>query len=287
MIKIVTDSTSNLDKFSAGSLGVIVAPSHLIFKDKQIRENEITQAELEQRIINNKEMPMTAPASAADYVKIFQDLVSAEPDIKTIFSIHISSKLSNHYNNASIAANNVKRLSANFPEIIVVDTKIADIGVGLIVLEAAKAAKAGKNKDEIKMLVDGLVEKIKGYIYVDTLDFLVQGGRVSRLSGLLGGLFGIKPILTVESGEILLKDKMKGKENALDRLLNLIEGDCGGKGQSIKVGVVDMADTSAGNDLMAKIESNFTIVEKIRRSFCASVSVHTGPGSLGVFFYKV
>jgi len=87
MIKIVTDSTSNLDKFSAESLGITIAPSHLIFKDKQVRENEITQAELEQRMIINKEIPMTAPASAADYVKIFQDLVIADPNIKTIFSI--------------------------------------------------------------------------------------------------------------------------------------------------------------------------------------------------------
>ncbi len=284
MIKIVTDAASNVPKPFVDQYGITVLSSSIVFPDREFRELDVKYEDFCKMLKTYKEPPRTGSPTSAEFVKVYVDLGK---EAGTIFSIHISSKLANIYRNASIAQDIFnKKKKGKPPEVMAIDTRMLDMGSGLIALEAAMAAREGKDKDYVKRLIDTLIKEVKAYFYVDTLEYMVKGGRVKRITGITAGLLGMKPILTMEDGEIITKDKAIGRDKAIERMLTLMEKDIV-QGVPIKVVVVDAMAILEGDNLLKTIKGRFNCAETIRTTISASITTHAGPGSLGAIFYPL
>ena len=130
--------------------------------------------------------------------------------------ITVTSKLSATYNAAVIAS---QRFAPD--QVTVVDSTTLAISQGHLVLAAAQAARAGQSLAEIVRTVEAYRDRLHLYISLDTVQYLVKGGRASRLSGILAGLLKIRPLLGVEDGELVLLEKLRGRQIAKQRLLEM------------------------------------------------------------------
>jgi len=280
MIKIVTDTTSSLSKEYLDRYGITAAPSYLFFENERFQEGvDLSYPDFCSKLKSVKSLPTTAAASSAEFVSIYSQLAK---EAETIFSIHISSNLSLIYRNATIGAEMVSKDKS--VEVKVIDSKVIDLGLGMIVLEAAKAAQMGKSKEEIEKLIAEIVGKVKCYFYVDTMEFLMKSTRVTKLRGIFAGILNMKPILAIENGEMVSKDKAIGKEKALEKILMLMGGEIKPQ-QSIRVAVSDVLAKAEGDNLLKMIKEKFDCKETLRSNLSTSVAVHCGPGTVAVSFY--
>jgi DegV family protein with EDD domain len=284
MIKFVTDSTSNIPENLLELYNITVVPSYIFFENKEYREGvNISYEDFCKFLTVSKNFPMSAPPASSEFLKVYQEI---SKDVDSIFSIHISSNLSNIYKFASIAADIFnKQKREKLTEVEVIDSQSIDMGLGMIVLEAARFAKLNENKEEIKKVIEKLKKKMRFYIYVEKIEYLIKGGRVRKLTGMLANLLNIKPILSVENGEILNKGKVRDKENAKEFLLNLLSSEINST-DKIKVAVLDAFSKEEGDNLLQEIKKRFNCEEIFRNNFSTTVTLHLGPGALGVAFYK-
>ena len=125
-----------------------------------------------------------------------------------IFSF--SSELCGTYQSSVVIKEEVKETYANL-DLEIIDTKCASLGQGLVVLEVAKMAKDGASKEDILKRVDFLMSHMEHIFTVADLQYLVRGGRLSKVAGFIGGLLNIKPILNVEEGKLVPLEKVRGK----------------------------------------------------------------------------
>lgn len=280
MVKIVTDTTANLPAGELQALGVETAPSYIFFGDEEFKEGiSLNYHDFVEKLKNSQTPPQTAPATSAEFVNIYNKLLQQTSEI---VSIHTSSKLSNIHRNATIAADMVCRQNPN-AKVTVIDSQNVDVGLGLIVREAARASREGKSMEEIVVLAKGMIGKIGGFVYIDTLEYLKRGGRVGKLAAFFGTLLNMKPILKLENGELGLADKVKGRENALDALLSLMKQAIP-PGVSPIIGVVDAVAKEEGDKYLNILRSQIPCKEALRASLCQSTTIHVGPGAIGVFY---
>ncbi len=127
-----------------------------------------------------------------------------------------SSELSGTYQ-SSVLIKEKQETYANL-DLEIIDTKCASLGQGLVVLEAAKMAKDGASKEDILKRVDFLMNHMEHIFTVADLQYLVRGGRLSKVAGFIGGLLNIKPILNVEEGKLVPLEKVRGKRKYLAEL---------------------------------------------------------------------
>lgn len=283
MIRFVTDSASNIPGNLLQIYNIVVVPSYIFWENKEYREgSEINYEKLFSSLTGVKTLPMTAPPSSSEFVKTY---INLSKEAEFIFSIHISSGLSNIYKFSSIAAETFKT-QKSMCEIEVIDTKNIDFGSGMITLEAARYAKLGKHREEIKKLIEELIKKMRVYIYVDTLEYLIKGGRVSKLAGILAGFLNVKPLLSIEDGNLINKEKITGREKVKEVILKLISEEVN-PSEKIKVAVLDCLCKEEGDRLLEEIKKNFNCAETFRNNFSTTVALHIGPKALGVVFYKI
>lgn len=284
MFKIVTDSTCNLSSMQLDKNIASMLASYIFFGQEEFRDGvNISSEEIQERLLVKKQVPMTAPPTSSEFVKHYEDL-NKNKDLDRIFSIHISSKLSNIHKCATIAADifNKRTDQANC-KVIVFDSQSLDMGLGMIVLQAQEAARQVKSGDEIKKVIENSIRKIKVYVYVDQLDFLVRGGRVSRLAGMVGSFLGMKPILSNDNGEIIARGKIKGQEKAIEQILDYMQQDIP-PGAGIHAAVCDAAAKQEGDKLLSIIQNRFKCIKTYRTMLSPSVTSHAGTGAVGVFF---
>ena len=136
--------------------------------------------------------------------------------------ITLSSALSGTYESACIAK---KQLNAEEQEKVhIVDTLAASIGQGLLVYEAAKMAEQGMSAIEICEKITALRQKLESIFTVDTLEYLLKGGRISKFKATLGTMLDIKPILFIDSnGKLVILEKVRGRKRAYSRLLDIMD----------------------------------------------------------------
>lgn len=281
-VAIVTDSTANLSDQEARALGVTVIPSYLFFGEKEEYKEGVSldYSDFVDKLKNTSLTPQTAPPSAAEFVKTYQKLGE---QASQIVSLHLTSKISNIYRNAIIARDMMQRSNPDI-SIYVVDTQMVDLALSFLVKEAARMAAAGKEAVEIASAVEKMRQDMGGYLYIDTLEFLKRGGRVTRLAAFFGGLLNLKPILKLDNGELNPVGKVSGKEKALDTIIDLLKKDIP-EGREITVGVCDALDKDGGDQLLNLLRTKFQCHQTLRARMCQSVMIHAGPGALAVFYH--
>lgn len=208
-IQIVTDSAADIPPDLAAELGITVVPLTVHFGDKTFHDGEdLTPLEFYALLKSNSNFPRTSQPSVGRFEEAYRALEGAE-----IISIHLSSRLSGTFNAATTASRNLSGCHVHL-----VDSMLAAMAEGELVLAAARMARDGAGATDILQRVDSLRERMHIGIMLDSLTHIQRGGRIGRAQGLLGTLLNIKPIVALEDGVVVPRQRVRTTARALEEL---------------------------------------------------------------------
>ncbi len=278
MVKIVADTTSCLPEDIQQDFQIPVAPQLIHFGDQTFIEGrDMDSITFLDRLQNASELPKTAAPPPEIFREIFEKLLlSGEP----ILCIHPSTDLSGTVRSASVA-------SQDFPDaqIRVIDTRLVASPLGVVVHQAAQAARDGADIDALEALVKTLSSRCQLYFLVSTLDYLARGGRIGGASALLGNALRVKPILSLSDGRVepFLKERTFPK--ALQRLRQLVvdsyPADKDGHLTIMHAAVPDQAQA-----LRDYFSDQLGISSPLISDLPPAIVTHAGPGAIAVGFFS-
>ena len=214
-VRIVTDSAADLPSHVTQELKITVVPSYLRFGSKVYRDGiDLTADEFFDRLSSEKVLPVTSIPSPGDFAEAY-DKLAEETD--QILVITISSKLSGIYN---VALQSVCLMKKHC-NVWVVDSQVAAMAEGLLVISAAKAARLGTNFKDVKDMVRHNIPRVNLIGAFDTLEYLQRGGRIGKAQAFLGSILKINPVIGLKNGEIIPVAKTRSRYKAIDYLYNL------------------------------------------------------------------
>ena len=271
-VKIVTDSLSDITSDLAQELGITVIPLTVLFGHESFLDRvTITTDEFYRRLIQGDVWPTTTQPPPGDFVDIYNKLAEETDEILVVT---LSSKISGTYESAL----NAKSLTEKKCRIEVIDSLTVAMGLGLIVIAAAKTAQTGAKLDELADLVRRAMSRSHIIIYFDTLKYLATGGRSGTAKFLLGSLISAKPIITFKEGEISPVTQLRTKAAGMDYLCNFVAGF-----SHIEELAVEHTTTPDEADKLAERLGSVFPKEPIYRSTVSPVlGTHAGPGALAV-----
>jgi DegV family protein with EDD domain len=272
-VQVVTDSGADIPEQLATDLGIVVVPLTVSFGDESYKDGvELSADQFYQRLLQGNMMPITSQPSVGSFVEAYKNL---EGSSNQILSIHLSSKLSGTLNSA-IQAGGMEDLGES---IQFIDSMQASMGLGFSVIAAAEAAKGGASLAEAAFVARSVLDRTRLFILFDTLEYLQRGGRIGRASALLGSVLQIKPILTLEDGEIATKLRIRTFQKGMQRLQQLTE-ECG---NLEKAAILYTTDPSAARNLADRLNNRFVgDSDPLIVRISPAVGAHGGPGVIGV-----
>jgi len=215
-VKIVTDSLSDITSNLAQKLGVTVVPLTVSFgRESFLDRVEITTDEFYRRLSQESIFPTTTQPAPGVFVEVYNKLAKETNEILTIV---LSSKLSGTFQSAT----NAKAIVGDGCRIEVIDSQKVAMSLGLVVIAAAKIAKAGANLDELIKAVNGMITRSHLIAYFDTLKYLAKGGRIGKAQGFLGSMLSVKPILTIKDGEMAPLTRVRSRAAGIDYLYDYV-----------------------------------------------------------------
>lgn len=217
-VEIITDSLSDITPEFAKELGVTTVPLYVRFGEEVYRDRvEMTTDEFYHKLVHGDALPTTTQPSPGDFLEVYQKLAKKTDEILVIT---VSGKLSGTYQSAMQAKNTME----GDCRIEVIDSQKVAMSLGLIVIKAVEAAKAGASLDQLVDLVHKAMTRSHLVVYFDTLKYLAKGGRIGKAQGLLGAMLSIKPILTIKDGEMAPLTRVRSLAAGLDYLYNFVPG---------------------------------------------------------------
>ena len=275
-VKIVTDSTAYLLPKTLAEYDIRVVPIKIVFGTEVFSEGvDITNEEFYHRLVKSSTPPTTSQPPATDFVKVYSELTSLG---HPIFSIHISSKLSGTINSALAARD-------EFPEAQIEVVDWLSMGMGLLVVAAARAAEEGQGLAQIKAKIEQLAPCVSIFAMVDTLKYAWRGGRIGAATALLGSLLNIKPILALENAEAKPLARARSRAKGVEYMLKLLEKRVGRGGSIHHGGIIHSCILEEALALESEIRARCNCAELDLVELGPVFGTHTGPGALGLAFY--
>jgi len=281
-VAIVTDTIACIPKEQVEKYDIEVVPVDFIFGDKVYRDGiDMTPTEFYTRLRKAKKLPTTSSSSPIPFLEAYRN---ASKRAASILCITIPARLSGMFNSARMATEMAKDALPDV-EIEVLACGTAAAAQGLIVLAAARAAAQGKTLTEVIETARGVMSRVNLFASLDTLYYLVKGGRVPKAAALASSLLKIKPIFTINSGDAHPVTNPRTTQGAIKRILKIM-GQKVVKGQPLHVAVMHADALDKALDLRNRITSQFDCEEILITEFTPVMGVHTGPGLIGVAFYS-
>lgn len=283
LIKILSDSCCDLPEDIIEEYNIDILPIVVLNGEKEYLDRITIDAIDVYDGMRNGEVYKTAQIPPNTFQKKFEEYARNN---ESCIYLAFSSGLSGTYQTSVIVAKSIKEEYPDF-DIDIIDTKAASLGFGLIVLEAAKLAKEGKSKEEILKAVNFYKENIEHIVYVDNIEYLYRGGRVSRTQSIVGGLLNIKPIIEIKDGKLVPFDKVRGKNNGYKKLIEIM-AQRGKDADFTKqiIGISHADDLNGALKLKELIEERFGVKETVINIIGATIGSHVGPGTIPVFFLR-
>ena len=271
-VKIVTDSLSDITSDLAQELGVTIVPLTVNFgRESFLDRITITTDEFYRRLSNDPIWPTTTQPPPGEFAGVYNKLAKETDEILVVT---VSKKLSGTYDSAL----NARDMVQGKCRVEVINSMTVVMGLGLIVIAAAKAAKAGANLDKLVALVNRCIPKSHAIMYFDTLKYLAKGGRIGKAQGLVGSLLSVKPILTIKDGEVSPVTRVRSRAAGMDYLYKFVSGF-----KNIAELAVEHATTPDEADKLVKRLAAIFPVERIYRSTVSPViGTYAGPNVLSV-----
>ncbi len=274
-VKILTDSTGDLPPNVAERLGITVLPISIHLGQKTLRDGiDTNPADFIGRL-NHAPAPTTSPPTVKQFEEAFAELTQQSGQV---VAIHVSSKLSKTYYNAKRAATPLLGRT----KIVVIDSQLVTVGLGMLVTAAAEAAASGATLEQVVKLVRGMIPHIYIAFFAETLEYLERGGRIGKAQAMIGTMLNIKPLLILEEGELVPLEKVRTRAKAIEKLVEFIT-----EFTRIKRMVVLHGNTP--DDVNTLLEQVNLILPDLDTSvdlYGPVSATHIGPGALGVVVYE-
>jgi DegV family protein with EDD domain len=275
---VVLDSTADFPDAQIRFPNMRVVPLYVRFGEESFRDYvELDPHGFYERLRAAAELPTTSQPTPQDFMSTYSALSGYE----RIYSLHISSKLSGTFQSASLAASEV-----GGDRIRLIDTESASVGIGMLAIAIQELLAQGTTDEEIEALAERHRESAGLLFTVDTLEFLAKGGRIGRARALAGSLLNVKPILTIQEGEVVPLARARGRQKALEEFRKRFE-EATTDGPGISVGIAHAEAEDAVEQLRTIVLASRPQTEvKLVTSLGAVVGTHAGPGTVGFFWFQ-
>jgi len=217
-VGIVTDTTSCLPPELVKEYGIRIVPVGLVIGGKHYRDTELTNEQFWQLFYAANGSSTTAAPSPGDFASIYEELGQSCDGIVCIL---VSKALSATLEVATKGKELVQEKNPGL-SIEIIDSKTSAGALGFIVLEAARAARAGKNLNEVVQVANNMIPRVKFVTAMDTLKYLIRSGRAPK-TALIGEVLGVKPIIGMVSNTGLVENlgRARGKQKAMSKIVQL------------------------------------------------------------------
>lgn len=272
-IAIFTDSACDLTDAELKEYGIRFLPLQIIYKDSSYRDRvEISADEVYGNL--EVEVPKTSLPTGTDIDALFTEL--KKEGYTHAIGVMISGGLSG-------TANSVKLVAEEHPEIetYIYDTKNLSISEGIMALRAAKMVRDGLSFEAIKEALPEEKKSVDTYYCLATLEYLIKGGRIGKVSGTIGQMLNIKPIIYVnEEGIYVTLDKARGTKQAYMKLVSILKENL--EKTKCKVYVMHGGAKKEAQDMVERIKDLPGILSLEFRQISPALGVHTGRGLIGI-----
>jgi DegV family protein with EDD domain len=274
MVKVITDSVSDITPDLAEKWGITVVPLHIHFGTETFLDRvDLKAEEFYHRLEKSKSLPTTSTVTSKEMAALFDRLAE---DTDEILGIYLGTKLSATYEMALKAKEEVKNKSC---KIEVIDSRGAVMKQGLLTLEAAKMAKEGKKISEIEAYIRESIPRVHLRGTFDTLEYLRKGGRIGRAQSLIGSILKVNPIVTIEDdGVVGPCGRERNRARAMEYLYNFVLGFKNIKALAVEYGT--------HRDEAEALADRFSVVfpreDIIISTTSPVVGTHTGPSIIVV-----
>ena len=274
-IRIITDSTSDIPLVKQKDYDIDIVSLSVLFDDKRYVDGVDLQKEQFYAMLAEAEsLPTTSQVNPDGFEELFKKYADAGDEVITLT---ISSKLSGTYQSAIIAKDMVES-----SHLFVVDSRSATFGLALLVFEAIRMRDNGMSAKDIYERLMVLRGKIKFYAVVNTLKYLKMGGRLTSSAALVGGVLGIKPIVSIINGKVESIAKARGQRQAYAWILDKIKEEIPDSRFPLVFGHSNAPEKM--QDFLSYISGSVDINNANICEIGCVIGTHSGPGCLGLAY---
>ena len=272
-VRVVTDSTADLPQNMVDDLRIAVVPLHIYFGEEHFQDGQtITKDDFYRRLMSpGQPFPRTSAPSVGEFEAAYRALGD---DTDAVVSIHLSPKLSATHAAATAASVTARPRC----RIEVVDSATASLGLGLLVVQAARMAHDGATLHEIVRATLEAIPRTKFFGVLETLEYLRRGGRIGMATALLGSLLNAKPLVGLRDGIAYPIERVRGRQRSLDRIIELAKG----SGRLAHLAVGHTTDEAGMKALALKLSDHFPCDRMLQAQCGATLGSYLGPGAFGV-----
>lgn len=274
-VRVVTDSAADIPRDLAKELQITVVPQRVHMGGNTYLDGiDISGEAFYRELEATRSVTTTSLPSLSSFDQAYKSLTGDGYDI---VSIHMASKLSGTFNAALMAST-----GDGIPdeaEIEVVDTHALSMGEGWVAIEAAEAAQAGASVEEVVRAAENAIQRSVLYGALETLEYVVKSGRISRVPGTIGTMLSVKPILTIRpNGEVQILERVRTRKKVLERIVDLTAD----LGPLSRLAVMHGADPDGAAQLLDMLRPLNPPEPVLICHIGAVLGTHIGPGGVGV-----
>lgn len=275
-VAVVTDSAANLSRPVAEKWGVEIIPLWIQMNDESLRDGvDIQPLEFFRRLTEKTYRLRTSQPPLGEFLQVYQRL---KEKAQAIVSIHVTSRYSGTFQAARAAAAEL----APFP-IEVIDSGTIAMAQGFVVLAAARAAAAGASLAEVVQRAKEAISRVDLVATLETLEYVVQGGRLAWAARLVGNLLRTKPLVQVRENNVSLIGQARTRAQAVRKLLDTLAERIGEA--QVRIAILHTGAVEEAMRLKEEIAARFKCVEVLIEPVTPVLGVHAGPGALGLACY--
>lgn len=275
-VRIVTDSTCDLPKEVADFYDIEIVPLNIIFGADLYKDGvDINRKDFYKMLTESEDFPKTSQPSPEDFSNAYKK-VFARGDAESIISLHLSASLSGTYNSALNASEEYGG------KVTLIDSRTVSLGLGIMAIAAAEMARDGISPEKITAKLDEMKKSQKLFFTLETVDYLIKGGRVGKARGFLGKILSLKPILTLVDGEVRPLSKARSREKIIEKILSILPRDL----SEGRLAVAHAADPSKVDLIMNALKGRCDLNKILTGEIGPTVGAHCGPGTWGLFYMK-
>ncbi len=277
-VQIMTDSTSYLGTPLREKYKIRMVSLNLSFGHESMRETDIDN-ETFYKMMAEKGIPTSSQPSVGE---MYDEMMSVIEKGDSLCCIFLSSEMSGTLSAGQLAKEMVLEKYEN-AQIEIVDSRSNCMQLGFAVIQAARAAKAGQTLEQVKEAALANIKRSRFLFIPENLEYLKKGGRIGGASALIGNLFKIIPILTVDNGKTNILTKVRTKKNAVSAMVERMLQDIHtfGLGEVVVLHIHCLNEaTELKNEIQAKLKITIDIMD-----IGPVIGLHVGPGSIAIAYY--
>ncbi|QNO14401.1 DegV family protein [Alkalicella caledoniensis] len=274
-IKLVVDSTCDVPKELIEKHDISVVPLTINWMGGSFKDGvDMTSDELYAKLVSVDDHPKTSQPPVGEFAEVYQKALDSGYD--KIISVHITGGFSGTTQSAQTAAEMV-----GSDKVKIIDSQTTTMGAGWLAVKIIEAMEQGLEFHQIVEQAEKLIETTKVVIYLDTLEYAVRGGRVSKLKGVVGSMLNVKPVIYFENGTVKEFSKSRGKNKAIDSFIASFEKLWGVDANTpIKIALAYGTDKAYAEEVLGRMKEKYNLKEGFVFQAGVAIAVHGGPDFL-------